>query len=54
MTILEFVRSKYENLPDLKDENQCILEVVKIDPWLQYASPSSRPQGGKSDSLCKH
>ncbi|KAK0195664.1 hypothetical protein F5146DRAFT_1026528 [Armillaria mellea] len=51
MTILEFVRSKYENLPDLKDENQCILEVVKIDPWLQYASPSSRPQGGKSDSL---
>ncbi|KAK0454722.1 hypothetical protein EV421DRAFT_1758788 [Armillaria borealis] len=51
MTILEFVRSKYENLPDLKDENQCILEVVKIDPWLQYASPSSRPQGGKSDPL---
>ncbi|KAK0486056.1 hypothetical protein IW261DRAFT_1582129 [Armillaria novae-zelandiae] len=51
MTILEFVRSKYESLPDLKDENQSILEVVKIDPWLQYASPSSRPQGGKSDPL---
>ncbi|KAK0461022.1 uncharacterized protein EV420DRAFT_1529795 [Desarmillaria tabescens] len=51
MTILEFVRSKYENLPDLKDENQCILEVVKIDPWLQYASPSSRPQCGTSDFL---
>ncbi|KAK0212596.1 hypothetical protein DFS33DRAFT_1248292 [Desarmillaria ectypa] len=51
MTILEFVRSKYENLPDLKDENQCILEVVKIDPWLQYASPSSRPQCGTSDPL---
>ncbi|KAG7449599.1 ribonuclease III [Guyanagaster necrorhizus] len=50
-TILEFVRSKYESLPDLKDENQCILEVVKIDPWLQYASPSSRPQSTKSDSL---
>ncbi|KAK0473131.1 hypothetical protein EDD18DRAFT_1197346 [Armillaria luteobubalina] len=51
MTILEFVRSKYENLPDLKDQNQCILEVVKIDPWLQYASPSSRPLSGKSDPL---